>query len=82
MSGGGKCELLVAKCVFYLGLASISSASEVVVSHGNGNVAVEFDLVVSACFTALAPTKYDMAWLASGRNWTSLAFVGLKSTLP
>eukprot|EP00438_Fugacium_kawagutii_P016911 Skav236268 [mRNA] locus=scaffold2289:43457:45967:- [translate_table: standard] len=46
MSGGGKCELLVAKCVLYLGLASISSAGEVVVSHGNGNVAVQFDLVV------------------------------------
>eukprot|EP00438_Fugacium_kawagutii_P022721 Skav216427 [mRNA] locus=scaffold3139:276663:277331:+ [translate_table: standard] len=86
---------LVAKCVFYLGLASISSAGEVVVAHGNGNVAVQFNqplppliakppssAIPSACFTALAPTKYDMAWLASGRNWTSLAFVGLKSTLP
>eukprot|EP00438_Fugacium_kawagutii_P021252 Skav207773 [mRNA] locus=scaffold2087:200633:201930:+ [translate_table: standard] len=48
MSGGGKCELalLVAKCVFHLGLASISSAREVVVSHGNGNVAVQFNVVV------------------------------------
>eukprot|EP00438_Fugacium_kawagutii_P005288 Skav213853 [mRNA] locus=scaffold2366:147652:147870:+ [translate_table: standard] len=38
--------------------------------------------IPSASFTALAPTKYDMAWLASGRNCTSLALVGLKSTLP
>eukprot|EP00438_Fugacium_kawagutii_P030405 Skav230848 [mRNA] locus=scaffold3471:225712:229087:- [translate_table: standard] len=36
----------MAMATLHLGLASISSTGEVVVSHGNGNVAVQFDLVV------------------------------------
>ena len=37
---------LVAKRVFHLGLASVSSTCEVVVAHGNGNISVQVNLVV------------------------------------
>ena len=69
--------LLVAECIFHLGLASISSAGEVVVSHGNSNVAVQLDLVVVKPWKCIEDTwkiyELSLQWWVSQCEKTTWA---------